>query len=65
LKIAITDSLTRTYNLGYFQECLDRAVEHYETTREPVSLLNLRKYFLLELFFCNKITGMVHIVFMG
>lgn len=39
LKIAATDSLTRTYNLGYFQECLDRAVEHHEITREPVSLL--------------------------
>gem|GEM_PF-2960668 len=39
LKIAATDSLTRTYNLGYFQECLDRAGDHYETTREPVSLL--------------------------
>ncbi len=41
LKIAATDSLTRAYNLGYFQECLDRVVEHYETTREPVSLLFL------------------------
>jgi len=39
LKIAATDSLTRTYNLGYFQECLDRAVEHHEITKEPVSLL--------------------------
>lgn len=39
LKIAATDSLTRTYNLGYFQECLDRAVERYEISREPVSLL--------------------------
>jgi len=39
LKMAATDSLTRTFNLGYFQECLDRAVENYETTKEPVSLL--------------------------
>lgn len=39
MKMAATDSLTRTYNLSYFQECLDRAVEHYEITREPVSLL--------------------------
>jgi len=39
LKKATTDPLTRTYNLGYFKECLDRAIEHYELTREPVSLL--------------------------
>lgn len=27
LKKATTDPLTKTYNLGYFQECLDRAID--------------------------------------
>lgn len=33
------DTLTKTYNLRYFRECLDRAVKNHEITGEPVALL--------------------------
>ncbi|MFX4262355.1 GGDEF domain-containing protein [Pelotomaculum propionicicum] len=38
-RITTVDTLTKAYNLGYFRECLDRAVKNHESTGEPVSLL--------------------------
>lgn len=38
-RITTVDTLTKAYNLGYFRECLERAVKCHEITAEPVSLL--------------------------
>lgn len=38
-RIATVDTLTKAYNLGYFRECLDRAVKTHGITGEPVALL--------------------------
>lgn len=39
MKLAITDALTGAYNFSYFQDRIDRAIERFETSRKPVSLL--------------------------
>lgn len=39
MKLAITDALTGTYNFSYFQDRINHAIEYYETTGRPVSLL--------------------------
>ena len=38
-RITTVDTLTKAYNLGYFRECLDRAVKTHEITGEPAALL--------------------------
>lgn len=38
-RITTVDTLTKAYNLGYFRECLDRAVKNHEITGEPAALL--------------------------
>lgn len=39
MKLANTDALTGAYNFSCFQDRIDRAIERYETTGNPVSLL--------------------------
>lgn len=38
-RIATVDTLTKAYNLGYFRECLDRAINNHITAGEPAALL--------------------------
>jgi diguanylate cyclase (GGDEF)-like protein len=38
-RITTVDTLTKAYNLGYFRECLDRAVKNHEATGESAALL--------------------------